>query len=177
MKGGWTSEELFEALRTIHHTSPREWLLLKELRTGTGYDKNATQRLDAWAMTETLARIEQTKVAKASNIRFQEHFDIIGRLAEIQERLALPAGHVPNVQRNRAKIGGHTATLDDLGVLVLAERRRNELSTRQAAKAIGISPATLSRVERGGLPTIPHYVLFCQWLGIAPGDLLESLEP
>ncbi len=116
-------------------------------------------------LTETLSRNELNTRRWA-----------IGRLAELQERLALPAGSVPNVKQRPAMVNGRVAHLGELGLMVRIERRRAELTIRQAAAAIGLSPATLSRVERGGLPTLPHYVLVCRWLGIAPGDLLENLD-
>lgn len=40
------------------------------------------------------------------------------------------------------------------------------------ADEIGISPATLSRVERGRLPDLETFSKICQWLKIDPGEVL-----
>jgi transcriptional regulator with XRE-family HTH domain len=54
--------------------------------------------------------------------------------------------------------------LENLGRLVL--EKRGERGIRVAAKEIGISHATLSRVERGFLPDLENYQKICKWLGI-----------
>lgn len=43
---------------------------------------------------------------------------------------------------------------------------------REAAREIGISPATLSRVERGFLPDLETFGKICKWLNIDPGEVL-----
>lgn len=63
-----------------------------------------------------------------------------------------------------------TLSLESLGRLV-AERRASK-GMREAAKEIGISPATLSRVENGHLPDLENFRLICDWLGVDPGSLL-----
>ena len=55
-------------------------------------------------------------------------------------------------------------TLENLGRL-LQEKRGNR-GIREVAREIGISHATLSRVERGNLPDLENYQKICQWLGI-----------
>lgn len=40
------------------------------------------------------------------------------------------------------------------------------------ADEIGISPATLSRVERGKLPDLETFSKICRWLRIDPGEVL-----
>jgi transcriptional regulator with XRE-family HTH domain len=55
-------------------------------------------------------------------------------------------------------------TLEDLGRQL--REKRGELGIRAAAKEIGISHATLSRVERGHLPDLENYQKICRWLGI-----------
>jgi transcriptional regulator with XRE-family HTH domain len=54
--------------------------------------------------------------------------------------------------------------LEDLGRLVL--EKRGERGIRAVAKEIGISHATLSRVERGYLPDLENYEKIRKWLGI-----------
>lgn len=50
--------------------------------------------------------------------------------------------------------------------------KRGERGVREVAKEIGISPATLSRVERGHLPDIETFSKVCSWLGVDPGEIL-----
>lgn len=59
--------------------------------------------------------------------------------------------------------------LENLGRRVI--KRRGEQGIRAAAREIGISHATLSRVERGFLPDLENYKKICKWLGVD----LESL--
>jgi len=56
--------------------------------------------------------------------------------------------------------------LEDLGRLVLEKRSKLELGIRGAAKEIGISHATLARVEKGFLPDLANYEKIRRWLGI-----------
>jgi len=56
--------------------------------------------------------------------------------------------------------------LEDLGRLVLAKRNKSGLGIRGAAKEIGISHATLARVEKGFLPDLENYEKIRRWLGI-----------
>src|SRR5436190_5189988 len=54
--------------------------------------------------------------------------------------------------------------LENLGRRVI--EKRGAQGIRAAAKEIGISHATLSRVERGFLPDLENYEKICRWLGI-----------
>lgn len=56
------------------------------------------------------------------------------------------------------------ATLEDLGRQV--HEKRDGRGIRAVAKEIGISHATLSRVERGHLPDLENYQKICRWLGV-----------
>lgn len=51
-------------------------------------------------------------------------------------------------------------------------QKRGDRGIREVAKEIGVSPATLSRVERGYLPDIETFSKICQWLEINPADVL-----
>ncbi len=51
--------------------------------------------------------------------------------------------------------------------------RRGERGIRQVAGEIGISPATLSRVERGKLPDLATFSRICEWLQVDPAEVLE----
>ncbi|MER9240667.1 helix-turn-helix transcriptional regulator [Mesorhizobium sp. M0633] len=56
--------------------------------------------------------------------------------------------------------------LENLGRRVM--EKRGTQGIRAAAKEIGISHATLSRVERGFLPDLENYRKICKWLGVEP---------
>lgn len=61
-------------------------------------------------------------------------------------------------------------TLRTLGRKIV--EKRGSVGIREAAQEIGISPATLSRVERGNLPDLQTFGKICGWLGIDPGEVL-----
>lgn len=56
--------------------------------------------------------------------------------------------------------------IDELAQLVL--RTRGSMGIRAAAKEIGISPTTLSRVERGHVPDLRTLDKVCEWIGVDP---------
>lgn len=61
-------------------------------------------------------------------------------------------------------------TLAALGKLVRDKRGARRL--RDAAPQIGISPATLMRIENGRMPDVETFGKVCHWLGTDPGDFL-----
>jgi transcriptional regulator with XRE-family HTH domain len=58
----------------------------------------------------------------------------------------------------------------------LAEKR-GEVGIRAAAREVGVSPATLSRVERGYLPDLETFSKICKWLQVDPGQVLGVTKP
>lgn len=54
--------------------------------------------------------------------------------------------------------------MENIGRMVL--EKRGDRGVRAVAEEIGISHATLSRVERGFLPELATYQKICRWLGI-----------
>lgn len=44
------SNALLDVVHACLHTKPSEWIFLRELRVGTGFQSNAAQRLDAFAL-------------------------------------------------------------------------------------------------------------------------------
>lgn len=61
-------------------------------------------------------------------------------------------------------------SLDTLGQLVADKRGRHGI--RVTAAKIGISPATLSRVENGHLPDLENFQKICRWLKVDPSTVL-----
>lgn len=61
-------------------------------------------------------------------------------------------------------------TLEQLGALIKEERGQRGL--REVAREIGISAATLSRVESGKQPDLETFSRLCVWLKINPGEVL-----
>lgn len=51
-------------------------------------------------------------------------------------------------------------------------RKRGDRGIREVAKEIGISPATLSRIERGNLPDLETFGKVCKWLNLDPSRVL-----
>ena len=47
---------------------------------------------------------------------------------------------------------------------------------RSAASDVGVSPATLSRVENGKPPDLSTFERLCRWLGLSPTEFLD-VEP
>jgi transcriptional regulator with XRE-family HTH domain len=63
-------------------------------------------------------------------------------------------------------------TLQTLGRKLLEQR--GERGLREVAAEIGVSAATLSRVERGHLPDLATFGKVCNWLGVDPGEVLRA---
>lgn len=61
-------------------------------------------------------------------------------------------------------------SLDTLGQLIV--EKRGDQGVRAAAKEIGVSAATLSRVENGYLPDLENFRRICKWLDIDPNQIL-----
>jgi transcriptional regulator with XRE-family HTH domain len=62
-------------------------------------------------------------------------------------------------------------TLLRLGAML--RDRRGGKGIREVAKEIGISPATLTRVEGGRLPDIATFQKICSWLQVNPAEILD----
>jgi transcriptional regulator with XRE-family HTH domain len=58
----------------------------------------------------------------------------------------------------------------------LLRERRGGRGVRDVATEIGVSPATLSRVEAGKLPDLLTFRKLCTWLKIDPATILEIPE-
>jgi transcriptional regulator with XRE-family HTH domain len=51
---------------------------------------------------------------------------------------------------------------------VRIQEKRGGMGIREAAKQVGVSPATLSRVENKKIPDLETFEKICQWLGDDP---------
>lgn len=61
-------------------------------------------------------------------------------------------------------------SLKSLGQLVA--EKRGKVGIRATAREIGLSPATLSRVENGQMPDLANFTKICQWLEVDPARVL-----
>lgn len=52
------------------------------------------------------------------------------------------------------------------------EQARGARGVREVAAEIGVSPATLSRVERGFMPDLETFGRICRWLTVDPAEIL-----
>ncbi len=62
-------------------------------------------------------------------------------------------------------------TLLRLGKML--RERRGDRGIREVARETGVSPATLSRVERGKLPDLATFSKICRWLKVDPAEVLQ----
>lgn len=63
-----------------------------------------------------------------------------------------------------------TPRLDKIGKLV--RERRRDRGIREVALEVGVSAATLSRIENGRLPDLETFGKLCRWLQIDPRSIL-----
>jgi transcriptional regulator with XRE-family HTH domain len=67
--------------------------------------------------------------------------------------------------------------MDHVRMERLAKRikeKRAGTGIRAAAEEVGVSPATLSRVENGGIPDLETFANICRWLGEDPATYLGT---
>jgi transcriptional regulator with XRE-family HTH domain len=70
--------------------------------------------------------------------------------------------------------------LENLGRKILEKREKDDLGLRAAAKSIGITHSTLSRVERGFHPDLETYQKIYRWLKLpvpTPNEASHSDAP
>src|SRR5215203_5798700 len=60
--------------------------------------------------------------------------------------------------------------MEELSVKI--KQKRGNRGIREVAKEIGISPATLSRIEAGKQPDLERFTAICRWLEIDPATIL-----
>ncbi len=66
-------------------------------------------------------------------------------------------------------------TIEQIGPMI--RERRGRRGIRDVAADIGISAATLSRIETGKQPDLGTFRKICLWLDIDPGEILGSGSP
>ncbi len=64
-----------------------------------------------------------------------------------------------------------TIRLEQLGAAT--KDKRGNRGIREIAKEIGISPATLSRIETGKQPDLDTFTKICRWLEVNPAEVLS----
>ena len=57
------------------------------------------------------------------------------------------------------------------------KQKRGGRGIREVAREIGVSPATLSRIETGKQPDICTFKAICKWLHVDPSSLLGMQTP
>lgn len=63
----------------------------------------------------------------------------------------------------------HEINVTALGEAIQRQREAQKLTVRAAAEKMeGVSPSTLSRIERGNLPDLDTYMRICRWLDVDP---------
>lgn len=62
--------------------------------------------------------------------------------------------------------------LGQIGTLL--RERRGTRGVRDAAQEIGVSPATLSRIENGKQPDLDTFEKLCHWLEMSPLEFLDA---
>jgi transcriptional regulator with XRE-family HTH domain len=55
--------------------------------------------------------------------------------------------------------------------------KRGDRGIREVSKEVGVSPATLSRVERGFLSDLETFGKVCRWLNLDPREILGLPAP
>ncbi len=63
-----------------------------------------------------------------------------------------------------------TVAIEELGRLIA--RKRGSRGVRATAEDVGISSATLSRVENGHMPDLATFAKICKWLDKDPREFL-----
>lgn len=64
--------------------------------------------------------------------------------------------------------------VDALYAALDAQRKSKDLSWRQLAKEVGISPSTLTRMAQGKRPDVDSFAALVRWLGVPADEFLRS---
>jgi len=58
----------------------------------------------------------------------------------------------------------------------LIRAKRGHRSLREIALITGISPSTISRVERGTVPDVATFLGLCDWLDVPPAEFIKNTQ-
>jgi transcriptional regulator with XRE-family HTH domain len=64
--------------------------------------------------------------------------------------------------------------VDALYAALDAQRKSKELSWRQLAKEVNISPSTLTRMAQGKRPDVDSFAALVQWIGVPADEFLRT---
>lgn len=67
--------------------------------------------------------------------------------------------------------------MEELGVRLRDKRQQLGIGIREAAAQVGISQATLSRIEVGKMPDLDTFAKLCAWLEVDPNTILGAKKP
>jgi transcriptional regulator with XRE-family HTH domain len=66
--------------------------------------------------------------------------------------------------------------LDMQRLSALVRSKRGNRGLREMATIIGVSPATVSRVERGTVPDVATFLAICDWIEMPPAGLIKNMN-
>lgn len=58
----------------------------------------------------------------------------------------------------------------------LVRSKRGNRGLREMATIIGVSPSTISRVERGTVPDVATFLAICDWIEMPPAELIKNMD-
>ncbi len=58
----------------------------------------------------------------------------------------------------------------------LVRSKRGNRGLREMATIVGVSPSTISRVERGTIPDVATFLAICDWLEMPPAELIRNMD-
>jgi len=89
------------------------------------------------------------------------------------DRILSDSVAVVNIVFTNATRGCIVAKLNLTSIGPLVREKRGVRGIREVATEIGISYATLSRVENGKIPDLQTFSKICQWLELDPSEILD----
>lgn len=66
--------------------------------------------------------------------------------------------------------------LDIESLAKLIRARRGHRSLREIAQVTGVSPSTISRVERNTIPDVATFLALCDWLDVPPSEFIKNTK-
>ncbi len=58
----------------------------------------------------------------------------------------------------------------------LVRSKRGNRGLREIATIIGVSPATISQVEKGTIPDVATFLAICDWIEMPPAELIRNMD-